>query len=70
MQFELFNFSHNSQVRHSGSVAAVESVVEPVSLVKEEGEGGRVPVTKHGGSDNFIVANCFFFCIFENKLSC
>ncbi|XP_023876310.1 uncharacterized protein LOC111988755 isoform X1 [Quercus suber] len=36
------------KVRHSGSVAAVESVVEPVSLVKEEGEGGHVPVTKHG----------------------
>ncbi|KAM4120224.1 hypothetical protein ACJW30_03G115900 [Castanea mollissima] len=34
------------KVRHSGSVAAVESVVEPVSLVKEE--GGHVPVNKHG----------------------
>jgi hypothetical protein len=42
-----YGFVH-SQVRHIGSVAAVESVAEPVA--------------KHGGGDNFMRAT-FFFCI-------
>jgi hypothetical protein len=44
-----YGFVH-SQVRHIGSVAAVESVAEPVA--------------KHGGGDNFMRAT-FFFLYFE-----
>jgi hypothetical protein len=46
-----YGFVH-SQVRHIGSVAAVESVAEPVA--------------KHGGGDNSMRASfffLFFFCI-------